>query len=118
MTRFDTLSEVILYVEDMHAMVEFYTDVMGLEIVSGAPEHGFVAFDTGACQLCLHAGRDGDVGAAAPKVVFAVEDLATARETLADHGVELGAVRQPTPDTRVCDGVDPEGNRFSIEASQ
>lgn len=117
MPAFDTLSEVILYVEDMERMVSFYTDVFGLEVASGAPEHGFVAFDTGACRLCLHAGGGGDTGPDAPTFVFQVPDLEEARAHLERHGVELGDVRTPTPDVAVCDGTDPEGNTFSIEAS-
>lgn len=97
MTRFDTLSEVILYVEDIDAMVEYYTEVMDLEIASGAPEHGFVAFDTGRCQLCLHAGRDGDIGPYAPKVVFEVDDLQAARESLESKGIRMSEIRSPTP---------------------
>jgi len=117
MSIVDTVTEVILYVEDMDRMVAFYSEVLGLDVASGAAEHGFVAFDTGTCEFCLHAGRDGDVGPYAPTVVFAVDDLDSARESLADHGVQLSDVRSPTPDTRVCDATDPEGNVFSIEAS-
>ncbi|MFB6104851.1 MAG: VOC family protein [Halobacteriaceae archaeon] len=116
MAPIDAMSEIILYVEDIDRMVAFYEAAFGLEQTGGAPEHGFVRFDTGDCELCLHAGRDGDVGEYAPKVVFAVEDLEAARSHLESFDVELGEVRTPTPDTRVVDGVDPEGNRFAIEA--
>ncbi len=117
MSQFDAVSEIILYVEDMAEMMTFYTDVLGLEVVSGAPEHGFVRFDTGQGRLCLHAGGESDVGSAAPKVVFEVGDLAAARETLESNGVKVGEVRSPTPQKRICDWVDPEGNRFAIEAT-
>jgi predicted enzyme related to lactoylglutathione lyase len=115
MPPIDRLSEVILYVEDMDRMVEFYTTAFDLEIAHGSPEDGFVAFDTGRCRLCLHAGREGDLGDDAPKVVFEVADLSAARETLANHDVTLGDVRPGGPDSRVCDGLDPEGNRFALE---
>lgn len=117
MAQFNTISEVILYVEDMEEMLEFYTQVLGLDIESGAAEHGFVAFDTDGCQLCLHSGRTGEVGQYAPKVVFQVADLEAARETLIEHGVHVGETRSPTPETTVCDATDPEGNKFSIESS-
>ena len=117
MTGFGALSEVILYVQDIDSVASFYTDVFGLEIESGDPEHGFVAFDTGTCSLCLHAGGEGDVGGDAPKFVFEVTDLETVRSHLQAHGVELGDVRSPAPGVRVCDGSDPEGNRFSIEST-
>lgn len=117
MTQFNTVSEVILYVKEMEEMLEFYTEVLGLPIASGAAEHGFVAFDSGWCQLCLHAGRRGEVGEYAPKVVFQVDDFQAARETLFANSVEVSETRSPTPDTKVCDAVDPEGNTFSIESS-
>jgi len=112
----EAMSEIILYVEDMDRMVAFYEAAFGLEQTGGAPEHGFVRFDAGECDLCLHAGRDGDVGAYAPKVVFAVADLEAARAHLETFDITLGEVRSPAPDTRVVDGRDPEGNKFSIEA--
>lgn len=115
--QFDTLSELIIYVEDIERMTSFYREAFGLEVAAGDPDHGFVAFDTGECQLCLHAGREGDPGRYAPSFVFAVDDVDEARAHLADHDVELGEVRSPAPGTRVCDGRDPEGNSFSIEAT-
>lgn len=116
MSAIGTLDEVILYVEDMDAMVSFYTEVLGFDVAGGAPEHGFVRLDSGAASLALHAGRDGDVGEFAPKIVFAVEDLEAARSRLQDEGVDLSEVRSPAPGTEVCDGRDPEGNAFSIES--
>lgn len=56
--------------------------MFGLETAAGEPEHGFVASETGACRLCLHAGGDGDLGASAPKFVFEVEDVEAARSHL------------------------------------
>lgn len=117
MPRFDHVSEVILYVEDIDQMLDFYQDAFGLEVKGGDPDHGFVRFDTIGSDLCLHAGRDGDIGAYAPKVVFAVDDLETARSHLEKFDVALGEVRSPVPGTRVVDGRDPEGNKFSLEVS-
>lgn len=116
MSEFDRLSEVIRYVEDVDRLTEFYTDVFGLEIAAGDPDHGFVRLDTGDCSLCLHAGRDGDRGEYPATVVFSVDDVDAAREHLLDRDVEMGAVRSPAPGTRACDGRDPEGNPFSIES--
>lgn len=117
MPTFDRVSEVILYVEDVRELTSFYEDVFGLEIAAGDPDHGFVRFDTGECSLCLHAGADGDLGPDAPTVVFPVEDVDEARDYLRDRGVEVGEIRSPVPGTRVCDGRDPEGNKFSIEST-
>lgn len=118
MPTFDSLIEIIVYVEDMDRIFAFYTDAFGLEVVGGAPEHGFVKLDVGGTTLALHEGREGDLGRYAPKLVFGVEDLAAARAHLADYDVELGKARHPAPEVYVIDGRDPEGNKFSIEASE
>lgn len=68
--------------------------------------------------LCLHAGRDGEIGDYAPKLVFEVDDLEETGDYLRQHDVELGKVRSPAPGVRVIDGLDPEGNTFSIEAKE
>lgn len=116
MPPLDDVSEVILYVADMDRMVEFYTDILGLSVARGAPDHGFVAFETGACELCLHAGAESAAPPGASKVVFRVDDLESVRSTLIDRGVEMGRIRDGGPETQVCDGRDPEGNPFGIGA--
>jgi predicted enzyme related to lactoylglutathione lyase len=97
----------------MDRMYQFYADVFGLAVTAGDPDHGFVKFDVGSCELALHAGRDGDVGQYAPKVVFEVDDLAAARDHRAEHGVDRSEPRNPGPDVHVIDGRDPEGNLSS-----
>lgn len=116
MSEFDTVTEIILYVQDIDRLTTFYTDVFGLDLKGGHPDHGFVKFDTGQCSLCLHEGGDGDLGRSAPKVTFAVDDIESARAYLADHDVELGEVRSEVPGKEICDGRDPEGHKFSLEA--
>lgn len=117
MPSFDTVSELVLYVTDVGRTTAFYTDVFGLEIEAGDPDHGFVRFDTDGCSLCLHAGGDADSSRDSSKFVFAVEDVEDARDYLRDHDVEVGRIRSPVPGTHVCDGRDPEGNPFSIEST-
>jgi hypothetical protein len=48
--------------------------------------------------------------------VFRVTDVPGARQGLLRRGVPMGEVRSPAPGVQVSDGVDPEGNRFSIES--
>ena len=115
------LVEVILYVQDMNRQVGFYRDVLGLHVKQpqGVQDYGpvfWVELDTGSCSLALHAGGQGRQGADAPKIVFQVDDVAQARASLADQGVPMGEIRSPAPGVEVCDGVDPEGNGFSIES--
>ena len=115
------LMEVILYVQDMQAQVAFYRDKLGLCIKEPqqVEDYGavfWVELSTGACTLALHGGGQKRVGVDAPKVVFRVSKMEQARRTLIKRGVPLGEIRSPAPGVLVCDGTDPEGNRFSIES--
>lgn len=115
------LMEVILYVEDMRAQVGFYRDKMGLTVKEPADRDDYskewwVEFDTGPCRLVLHGGGRRRLGEDAPKVVFRVSDIHAARAELVRRGIELGEVRSPAPGVLVVDGLDPEGNKLSIES--
>jgi catechol 2,3-dioxygenase-like lactoylglutathione lyase family enzyme len=115
--------EVILYVQDMDAQVRFYRDTLGLQVKEPQDSQDFgdlfwVELDTGSCTLALHAGGQRRQGKDAPKIVFRVADVPAARNELRASGVSMGEIRVPTPGVQVCDGIDPEGNRFSIESRQ
>ena len=115
------LMEVILYVQDMDAQVSFYRDLLGLEVRESKDQDDWtgvhwVELETGSCTLALHAGGQRRLGADAPKVVFRVPDVPAARQQLVQRGVPMGEIRSPAPGVQVADGVDPEGNRFSIES--
>ena len=115
------LMEVILYVENMNAQVDFYTNKLGFKVTypQGIEEYTdqmWVTLDTGACTLALHGGGKRRFGADAPKIVFRVEDILASREELIRRGVVMGEVRSAAPGVWVCDGEDPEGNKLSIES--
>ncbi len=117
------LIEVILYVQNMAAQVAFYHDILGLPILYPAEVDDFrneywVLLETGACKLALHGVGQGKLGADSPKIVFGVADIHAARATLTARGVALGDVRSAAPGIWVCDGLDSEGNPFSIEAHE
>jgi len=115
------LMEVILYVQDMSAQVAFYRGVLGLAVrqpqgVQDFSQVYWTELETGACVLALHAGGQRRFGQDAPKIVFRVSDLQTARQAMLDRGVPVGEARSPAPGVWVCDAADPEGNNFSIES--
>jgi len=114
------LMETILYAQDMNAQVRFYRDTLGLAVKSPAglddyANEFWVELDTGPCTLVLHGGGQRRLGADSPKFVFHVDDISAARATFVGRGVQLGEIRSPAPGVLVCDGADPEGNRFSLE---
>jgi predicted enzyme related to lactoylglutathione lyase len=115
------LMEVILYVQDMSAQVAFYRDTLGLKVkepqgITDFRDLYWVELETGECTLVLHGGGQRRLGQDAPKIVFRVADIQVARGELLRRGVQIGEVRSPAPGVLVCDGRDPEGNAFSIEA--
>lgn len=111
--------EVILFVKDMAKMVQFYRDVLDLPLTNPSvrdfSNESWVTFETGSCRLALHSGGQGNIGADAPKVVFQVGDIRSARFQLLEAGVSAGEIRSPEKGISVCDAKDPEGNPFSIE---
>lgn len=117
------LMEVILYVEDMDAQVSFYRDKLGLKVKSPPDSDDYselfwVELDSGPCTLALHAGGKRRFGDDAPKIVFNVGDILAVRQTLIDQDIPMDEIRSAAPGIWVCDGVDPEGNKFSIESHE
>jgi predicted enzyme related to lactoylglutathione lyase len=115
--------EVILYVEDMNSQVSFYRDKLGLQVKFPKKTVNYgkefcVELDSGPCTLALHTGGEQRFGADAPKIVFRVGDILAARQELTDQEVEMGEIRSAAPGVWVSDGIDPEGNKFSIESHE
>jgi len=120
-TKIGPIIEIILYVKDMEAQVRFYRDKLDLPLsypsgLGTYHDQTWVTFDVGECILALHTGGTGDLSQDAPKVVFQVSNIDVAREQLLERGVVLDEIRSPSTGVYVCDGQDPEGNKFSIES--
>ena len=104
-----SLRRVILFVDDIKAVTDFYEKKLGLKILSR--EEGFVDFDAGACRLALHAGVSNP---GRTKICFYVPDVAKARQELTDKGIRMGPAPDATAALQLCDGKDPEGNTFQL----
>jgi catechol 2,3-dioxygenase-like lactoylglutathione lyase family enzyme len=85
------LVEVVLYVRDMQRAVNFYRDVLGLELAFES--EGWTTFRTGACTLALHATTRREPGAGEPDPTFLVADAYAERSRLAAAGVEVTQIR-------------------------
>jgi predicted enzyme related to lactoylglutathione lyase len=118
-----SIRQVILFCKDMNAQVKFYRDVMGLtvtypETVNESTVQWWVTFGTGECSLALHAGGTGDLGKDAPKFTFFVQDLDQTKAELSAKGVTTTETTNPAPGIYICEGRDPEGNRFSLQSNK
>ena len=79
------LRRVILFVDDLKAMTDFYENKLGLKILSR--EEGFVDFDAGGIKLALHEGVSNP---GRTKICFYAADVSKARQELIDNGVRMG----------------------------
>jgi len=109
------ISHVMLGVESTARSLAFYRDKLGLPVQS---EHeGFAFLDAGGFTLALSEGlaRACDSRVGATELVFGVEDVRAAYESLKSKGVEF------THEPRAVAGpmfaanfIDPDGHRLSI----
>ena len=118
-----SLTRIILYVQDVPALTEFYRDVFGLPVVEEIKEE-WTVLQAGHCQLALH--RAGPAFRSLPatssgtnsnaKLVFSVQGaLHTWRTTLIAKGISMGEIKAYAGFTGpLCDGTDPEGNVFQL----
>ena len=106
------LRRVILFTDNMDAMSRFYGEVIGLECVGA--EKGWRDFKAGTCNIALHGGKPR-LGARPPKLVFYARDVAAARAVLVKRGARMGKILSAAK-FDMCDGADPDGNRFQISA--
>ncbi len=103
------LKRVILFVDDLKLMTDFYEQKIGLKLI--AREEDFVDFDAGGCKLGLHAGVSNP---GRTKICFFAADVSKARQELIDKGIRMGKDPGPGEGLKFCDGKDPEGNTFQL----
>src|SRR6185436_18983043 len=103
------LRRVILFVDDLKVMTDFYQNKLGLKVVQ--QEEGFIDFDAGGCRLALHAGVSNP---GRTKICFFAPDVSKARKELIDRGIRMGQDPGPGEGVKLCDGKDPEGNTFQL----
>ncbi len=80
-----SMRRIVLFTKDMPGMVKFYRDVLGTSQVGRRP----------------------------PKIGFWAKDIGAARQELVGRGAKMSKVMEGGGLAR-CEGVDPDGNPFSI----
>jgi catechol-2,3-dioxygenase len=117
------MSRVILFVDDIAKMTDFYENIIGLEML-GERNDEFLSFDAGGCQLCLHqipseyldssnkyeAREDSYT-----KIVFYSYNVELDRAELIAKGVRMKEIVK-FDGIEICDGCDCEGNIFQISS--
>jgi predicted enzyme related to lactoylglutathione lyase len=110
------ITHLFLMVYDLDVMLQFYRDLLGMQVTHSVDnECAFLEFTDGVGpQLAIYRGRrnrpEGD-----PHwfVVVDVADIELVARTLAQRGIEVGAI-QDVPYGRALKLRDPEGNTLEI----
>jgi catechol 2,3-dioxygenase-like lactoylglutathione lyase family enzyme len=109
------ISRVIIFTHDVQRLSDFYKRYFGLEVV-GEADAEWAELSSGTCNIAFHRyseevdGRDGWV-----KVVFGSRNVADEKARLEDLGLSLSEVVE-FGSIQLCDGQDPDGNRFQISS--
>ena len=108
------MKSIIYFTNKMATMTEFYRDKLGLTAIDNklGDQSEFCEFDAGSCTIALHKGSAG-TPASRNKIVFHSDDVDKTREELVDRGVKMGKLFG-SDKLHLCDGKDPEGNKFQI----
>jgi catechol 2,3-dioxygenase-like lactoylglutathione lyase family enzyme len=110
-----SLRRVILFTRDVDGLARFYTDVLGLRVVSASD--AFADLDAGGMRIGLHAARGesktDDVEQRPHKLAFYADDVDALRADLVARGAALGPVKRFGALT-LCDGRDPDGNAYQL----
>lgn len=112
--------EMILYVQNMHAEVRFYRDVLGLTLhypqgLKDYSDQMWVEFEVGNTLLALHGGASNQPDTR-HEIVFWVENVAQAREMIVAAGIEMNEIRDLEDGAPIAEGKDPDGHRFAIRS--
>ncbi|HEX4714455.1 MAG TPA: VOC family protein [Ktedonobacteraceae bacterium] len=117
-----TPERFVIYVSNMERSTAFYRDTLGLPLKFTSP--GWTEFSNGGTVMALHKHMGGEAGAAQPAagqatLVFVVDDLQSAYETLKAEGVHFSLEPQKQP-SGLTFGVlsDPDGFGITLQQRQ
>ncbi|MBS0480196.1 MAG: VOC family protein [Proteobacteria bacterium] len=109
------MRRVIIFTHNFAAIRDFYRDMFGLGVVE--EDDGWADLSAGGCNIAIHAaGKGVTVGPdyeGPHKIVFHADDVVAARADLVSRGARMDEVKV-FGDLHLCDGSDPDENRFQI----
>lgn len=117
------VGQVMLYVRDQHAAVEFWTEKMGFTVIADNENEGMrwieIAPREGAeTTIVLHDKNlleqmDTGLSLEAPSLLFYAKHLEQLRNELAEKGVTVGDIVE-MPTGRTFNFADSEDNYFAV----
>jgi catechol 2,3-dioxygenase-like lactoylglutathione lyase family enzyme len=112
-----SLSEIVLYVDDLAVMRAFYVDTLGLGVAHEAAGALVAVSGTSGATIVLHRGRPEAACAEVHGYVqFLVPDIEACSRALADRGVAAPVQRRPYG--TYARFRDPEGNVVGLEQAR
>jgi len=109
------LSRKIFFTPNVNRLVDFYISHFGLRPI-GRPHAEWTELDAGACNLALHRTSEKTDGAdKGVKIGFTVDDVAGEKARFESLGIKMTKIFK-FGDIEMCDGSDPDGNRFQISS--
>ena len=117
-----TPDRMVIYVSDMQRSTAFYRDTLGLPLKFTTP--GWTEFSNGGTTLALHKHLGGEARQAEPSagqatLVFALDDLQGAYDTLKAEGAHFSMAPQTQPSGLTFAILhDPDGFSITLQQKQ
>ena len=120
--QLQTPDRFVIYVSDMQRSTAFYRDILGLPLKFSSP--GWTEFSNGGTTLALHRHMGGAASAPEPSagqatLVFALDDLQSAYDTLQAEGANFSMEPQKQPSGLTFAILrDPDGFAITLQQKQ
>ncbi len=103
---------IMLMVKDIPATVKFYSEGLGLKVITSSP--GWAELDADGTTIALHAANENGQSGSSPILSFHVDDVYATIATLEERGATLqGNVREPNFG-KVAAMLTPDGSIISL----
>lgn len=123
----EKLQQVMIYVDDVAAMKNFWLDVVGFELIEEVAAGGMYFVEIAPAQsnetsLMLFdrqviAAQSPELNLGTPSLMFQTQDARALYHKFRDQGIIVGDLIE-MPNRLVFNFADPEGHYFAIQESQ
>ena len=105
-------------VSDLERAIEWYQDVLGLELVYKLDQYGWCELATATKHVTIGLGQTEDVKPGSTTPTFGVLDIDTARKHLESQDVRFdGDTYEIEGMVKLCMFYDPDGNSYMLAQS-
>jgi catechol 2,3-dioxygenase-like lactoylglutathione lyase family enzyme len=119
-TPFDYSENLVISVgvSDLDKAIDWYGDVLGLELVYKLDQHGWCEMATATKHVTIGLGQNEELKLGGPTPTFGVVDIDAARKHLESKDVRFdGDTYEIEGMVRLCMFYDPDGNSYMLAQS-